>query len=175
VRRILVALAVLGVVLLAAAGTAGGDRTATAGSVAGRLSVRVPSGWHVLHGWLSDVVLPVPVLAVASFPAKLSHHTCACGFPNVLNFRRNGVFVFVWEYPHPSRRALARTPSRPVRFSVAARGKVRDTCYGPTDGFAFKEAGRVFQLEIYLGPKSGSALSAQLTAVLQSLHLAPHN
>lgn len=86
-------------------------------SVPAHLSIRVPADWHVLRGWLSDVVDPAPRLAVASFPARLSRHTCECGFPNVLNFPRDGAFTFVWEYPAPSARGLARTPDQnhPVR------------------------------------------------------------
>ncbi|MGZ6693587.1 MAG: hypothetical protein ACXVHQ_40125 [Solirubrobacteraceae bacterium] len=122
VRKVLVALAVVGVVVVTAAGAAGeaGDRPSARASVPGRLTVRVPAGWHVLRGWLSDVSDPAPRLAVASFPARLSRHTCECGFPNVVNFPRDGTFVFLWEYLHPSRRGLARVPSRPVRFDLAA-------------------------------------------------------
>lgn len=150
---------------------AGGDRPAKRVSVPGQLSVRVPAGWHVRHGWLSDVVDPAPRLAVASFPARLSRHTCECGFPNVVNFPPNGAFVFVWEYLHPSRRSLARAPRRPARIRLTADGKVRQTCNGPSDGLGFKDAGRVFQVEIYIGPKAGATLRARLTAVLDSLRV----
>jgi hypothetical protein len=98
VRKALVVLVMVAIAALAAAGVAGGDRTARRVSVAGRLSVGVPVGWHVLRGWLIDVIDPAPRLAVASFPARLSRHTCACGFPNVIDFPRDGTFVFVWEY-----------------------------------------------------------------------------
>jgi hypothetical protein len=119
VRRIVVALAVAAIAVLTAAGSAGGDRAAKDVNVPGRLSVRVPMGWHVLRGWLSDVIDPAPRLAVASFPARLSRHTCECGFPNVVNFPRDGAFVFVWEYlGNHSRQALARVPRRPARFRL---------------------------------------------------------
>jgi hypothetical protein len=140
-------------------------------NVPGRLSVRVPVGWYVLRGWLSDVTDPAPRLAVASFPVRLSRHTCECGFPNVVNFPRDGAFVFVWEYLHPSRRGLARVPSRPVRFHLAAGRGVRQTCDGPNGGSGFKDAGRVFQVEVYLGPKAGPALRAQAAAALDSLRV----
>jgi hypothetical protein len=90
VRKALVALVVVVVAVLAGAGVAGGDHAANRVSVAGRLSVRVPAGWHVLRGWLSDVMDPAPRLAMASFPARLSRHTCECGSPNVVNFPRDG-------------------------------------------------------------------------------------
>src|SRR5258708_10185645 len=59
------------------------------------VSVRVPPGWDRLHGWLSDVRYPIPVLAVGSFPVHLSRHSCACAFPNVAHFPRNGSVLVV--------------------------------------------------------------------------------
>ncbi len=161
-------------VVLAAAGAAGSARTAARVNVPGRLSVVVPAGWQVLRGWLSDVIDPAPRLAVASFPARLSRHTCECGFPNVVNFPRNGAFVFVWEYLRSSRRGLARVPSRPVRFRLAADASVRKTCDGSSDTFGFKYAGRVFQVEVYLGPAIRPAVRGRVAAMLDSLLLAPN-
>jgi hypothetical protein len=173
VRRVLVALAVVAIAVLAGAGAAGGDRTAGRVNVPARLSVRVPAGWHVLRGWLSDVNDPAPRLAVASFPAALSRHTCECGFPNIVRFPRDGAFVFVWEYLHYPRRGLARVPSRPVRSHLAANGGVRQTCDGSSDTFGFKDAGRVFQVEVYLGPGTGPALRGRVAAMLDSLRVTP--
>src|SRR5579859_488135 len=124
VRKVLMALVVVAIAAVAA-GAADGDRSARRVSVPARLSVSVPAGWQVLHGWLSDVTDPAPRLAVGSFPARLSRHTCECGFPNVVDFPRNGAFMFVWEYLHPARRELARLPSRPVRFHLGAGGGLR--------------------------------------------------
>jgi hypothetical protein len=171
VRKSLVLVMVV-IAALAAAGVAGGDRAAKGMSVPGGLSIRVPVRWHVLRGWLSDVVDPAPRLAVASFPARLSRHTCACGFPNVVNFPRDGAFVFVWEYLHPTRRQLLGIPSRPTRFHLAAGARVRQTCAGSSNTFVFKDGGRVFQVEIYLGPEVGPALRGRVTAMLASLRAA---
>jgi hypothetical protein len=172
-RKALVVLVIIAIAALAAAGMAGGDRNARRVRVPGRLSVRVPVGWHVLRGWLSDVTDPAPRLAVASFPARLSRRTCACGFPNVVNFARDGAFIFVWEYLHPSRRGLARVPSRPARFHLAAGGAMRHTCDGSSDTFGFKDSGRVFQVEVYLGTGIGPALRGRVAAMLASLRMAP--
>ena len=173
VRKILMAGAVVAIVVLVAAGAAGGDRAATRVNVPGRISVRVPASWHVLRGWLSDVTDPAARLAVASFPARLSRRTCECGFPNVVNFPRNGAFVFAWEYLHPSGRGLARAPSRPIRFHLASDGSVRNTSDEPTDTFGFRDAGRVFQVEVYLGPATGPRLRGRVAAMLDSLFVAP--
>ena len=152
----------IGIAGLAAAATAGGDRRARPPSRAARLSLRVPPRWHVLHGWLSDVIDPAARLAVASFPASLSRHTCSCGFPNIISFPRDGSFIFVWEYVRPfSRRALARVSRRPARFHLAAGGGVRHPCDGSSDTFAFTDGGHVFQVEVYLGPRAGPVLRAR--------------
>jgi hypothetical protein len=166
-------LALLAIAALAAAGVAGGDRAARGMSAVDGLSVRVPIHWHVVRGWLSDVVDPAPRLAVASFPARLSRRTCACGFPNVVNFPRNGAFVFVWEYLHPTRWELVGIPSRPTRFQLTADARVRQTCAGSSDTFGFKDGGRVFQVEVYLGPEVGPALRGRVAAMLASLRAAP--
>jgi hypothetical protein len=186
VRKILVGLVVVAVVVLASAGAAGGDRSATrvylSGRLSvrrvylpGRLSVRVPAGWHVLRGWLSDVLDPVPRLAVASFPVRLSRHTCECGFPNVVNFPRNGAFVFVWEYLRFPRRQLARVPGGSAHFTLADGRGVRRTCDGPSDELSFKAAGLVFQVEVYLGPAITPALRSRVTTMLDSLRASPNS
>jgi hypothetical protein len=111
------------------------------------------------------------MLAVASFEAALSRHTCECGLPNVVHFPRDGAFVFVWEYLHASRRGLARTPHRPKRFRLPARGGVRYTCDGPTATFVFKEKRRLFQVEVYLGPRSSPSVRARVMTLLDSLRV----
>ena len=164
---------VVAAAVLALSVTASGGRTVRRVQVSGRLSVGVPAGWRVLHGWLSSVVDPAPRLAFASFAAKLSRHSCECGFPNVVGFPRDGAFVFVWEYLDPSRRMLVREPTRPARLMVAAGRGVRQTCDGPTDGFSFKDGGRVFQVEVYLGPGVSPELRARTAEMLDSLRVAP--
>jgi hypothetical protein len=174
VRRILVALAMVAIVALATAGIAGGDRAARWVNAPGRLSVRVPAGWQVLRGWLSDVVDPAPLLAVASFPARLSRHTCQCGFPNIVNFPRDGAFVFVWEYlGRYSRQALARVPKRPHSFRLVTDRGVPQTCAGSSDTFGFKDRGRVFQVEVYLGPAARPAIRTRMAALFASLNVSP--
>jgi hypothetical protein len=169
VRRSLLIVMVVAIAVLAGASAAGGDRAALRVSVPARLSVRVPAGWQVLRGWLSDVTDPAPRLAVGSFAARLSRHTCECGFPNVVDFPRDGAFIFIWEYLHPSRTELAGVPMRPVRFHLSAGGGTRQTCDGSSDTLGFKDAGRVFQVEVYLGPQAGPALRGQAAAMLDSL------
>ena len=64
-------------------------------------------------------------------------------------------------------------PRRPARFSLATGAGVLLTCEGANGGFSFKDAGRVFQVEVYLGPDAASALRARAAAALDSLRVAP--
>lgn len=136
-----------------------------------RVSVRVPAGWHRLHGWLSDVPYPFPVLAVGSFQAQLSRRTCACGMPNVEHFPRNGAFVFVIEWTQPNRRQLTRLPHAPPRSIPPDGQPEQSTCDGPSGTFDFQRAGRVFQVELYAGPASSRADRAAMISVLNSLRV----
>jgi hypothetical protein len=91
--------------------------------------------------------------------------------PNVRNFPRAGAFLFVWEYLHLPRRALARFPRRPARFHLTSESPQRFACGGPSDVITFQDAGRVFQAEIYLGAAAGPQLRARLLAVMDSLRV----
>lgn len=175
VRKIMLASAAAATIVLAAAGTAVADGTATRVNLPGRLSVRVPAGWRALRGWLSDVTDPAPRLAVASFPVRLSRHSCECGFPNVIDFPPNGAFVFVWEYLNPTHRELAQSPRRPARVRLSTSDRtVHKTCDGPSDTFAFKDVGRVFQVEVYLGAAVTPALRGEVASLLDSLVVRPN-
>jgi hypothetical protein len=168
-RRVPPVLVLVAISILVGASSAGGDHRARQVNVPGALSIRVPAGWHVLHGWLSDVTDPAPRLAVASFAARLSRQTCACGFPNVIHFPRNGAFVFVWEYLHPSRRMLASVPRRPPGFRLTAAKSQRFTCQGPSAGFDSKDKDRDFQAELYFGPSVTPVTRTRMLAILDSL------
>src|SRR2546421_9615428 len=103
--------------VVGASADSAGRRSARA-TLPGKVSISVPAGWHVLHGWLSDVIDPAPRLAVGSFRVRLSRHTCECGMPNVRDFPRNGGFLFMWEYLRYPRRDLRRVPRRPAHFRI---------------------------------------------------------
>jgi hypothetical protein len=149
-----------------------GDPAARRAAVRGGLSIRLAPGWQLRRAWLSDVIEPIPRLAVASFPVRLSRRTCECGMPNVRGFPRDGAFLFMWEYPHPSRRMLAQFPHRPARFQIGSGRPQRSACAGPSDEISFQDAGRAFQAEIYLGPAAGAGIRARLLATMDSLRVA---
>ena len=164
-RKLALALLLVAVGLLAASAARG---ELAGGSIPDHISIALPAGWHQLQGWLSDVTDPAPRLAVASFPVRLSRQTCACGLPNVIHFPRGGAFVFVWEYLHPSSRMLGALRPRPPRFRLRTVEPQRLTCHGPSESFSFRDHGRDFQVEVYLGPAASPGTRAQLLAILDS-------
>lgn len=171
-RKIAVVLLAVSVLVLTAASA--GSRSSSDGRryVAGRISISVLPGWHLIRRSLTDVVEPIPRLALASFAVTLSAHACECGLPNVRDFPRAGAFLFVWEYPHPPPRMLEHFPRRPPHFRITSETPQRHVCQGPSDEIIFQDAGRAFQAEIYLGPAAGQLIRARLLAMIDSLRVA---
>ena len=174
-RKLAVIVLVLAAVSAATALAATADSAGTRARTREQVLVDVPAGWHRLNGWLSDVTYPIPRLAVASFPVKLSRHSCECGMPNVRHFPRNGAFLFVWEWSHETRSQLARNPQAPPNAIPPAGQPQRYECEGPTWTFGFRRGGRVFQVELYTGPATSRSARAGLMAILKSLRVAPSN
>ena len=147
-------------------GVPSGGRLTSAGA---GLSVRLAPGWHLIHRRLTDVLDPAGRLALASFPVRLARHPCECGWPNVSHFPRAGGFVFVWEYLSRSRSGQSRMPRRPPRFVILQENPHWFECAGPSWGMAFVDSGRVFQVEVYLGPAAGADVRAAVDRMLDSL------
>jgi hypothetical protein len=104
--------------------------------------------------------------------------------------------VFVWEFPPPRNpAALGRGYRlRPARFRVAQKNphfpqalarelrilhlEAGHACVEgpgslPSWWGDFRDTGRVFQVEVYLGPAAGEAVSARVNALLDSLKVVP--
>jgi hypothetical protein len=136
------------------------------------LSVRLPRGWHLISRQLTDVVSPVQRLAVTSF--ALPRRPPVDGCDPMMAVRRmpdNGAFLFMWEYAGPTKfnsHDVMRFSPRPARFRL---GFVRYGSPGGTTvaGDTFRQHGRVFQVQLYLGAHATRRRRAQLLALLDSL------
>jgi hypothetical protein len=126
----------------------------------------------VLRGPVSAVLDPSPRLAMATFSVKLSPHPCECDTPNIENLPRRGAFLVVWEYLEVTRRGLMRTPPRPSSFSVSGTSGRRFPCGGPSWTTGFRDAGRIFQVDVYLGPAAGATVASRVDAILDGLRAA---
>jgi hypothetical protein len=136
------------------------------------LSIRLPGGWHLISRRLTDVASPVQRLAVTSF--VLPRRPPVDGCDPMMAVRRmpdNGAFLFIWEYAGAtrfSRHAAMRFSQRPARFRL---GFVSYGSPGVTTmaGAMFREHGRVFQVQLYLGAHATRRRRAALLAMLDSL------
>lgn len=162
-RRLLLvpALALAATAALAAPAGAGNQRVSEGGGV----SVVLPTGWHVVRGRTSDVVDPIP-RAFATFHVRFAHTACECGMPSVRAFPRTGALVLVWEYRRIRHRDLRSFPAHTPRFRIG-RSAVTNPC-APSDSRSFREGGRAFDVEIYLGPGAPASTRTQIAAILDS-------
>jgi hypothetical protein len=132
-----------------------------------RISIRVPSGWHVIRRPLTDVQEPALRLAVASPGVKALAGRCDCDTPGVRDPAR-GAFVVMWESPAPDGGSRWRIPRRPARFHVT--GRARSECVSSWYSL-FLDAGRYFNVEVSLGPRAGRRVRARVDALLDSLRV----
>jgi hypothetical protein len=139
------------------------------------VSVRYPSSWHVTRRALTPVTSPVQVLAVASYALPRGKEGAdGCSPKEALDrLPPNGVFLFGWEYDRPGLAGVRGSdfPPRPKHFEL--KGLTGFECLGPSYVVAFREAGRLFQIHVILGPKAGDNERAAALKVLDSLHVAP--
>lgn len=128
------------------------------------VTVRVPAGWQRVHAPRTHVVDPVRALAVASFRAR-ARSACQCGAPDIRKFPRNGAFVLMWEWLHPGAAALAAARPRPAAFRISGHGRPYE-CGDPSWVSDFREAGRLFQVDVYLGPATRTRARNRVEALL---------
>lgn len=86
---------------------------------------------------------------MANFAVELSPYPCACGMPNIGAFRNPASLSHLFPVTSPQHR-----------------------CSGPSSETIFRDAGRAFQAEIYLGAAAGQSIRTRLLAMLESPHIA---
>ncbi len=140
-------------------------------AVGGGVSVVLPTGWHLTHGHGTPLMDPVPRLTAATFAVRFSKQYCVCDTPHVANLPRDGAFLFVMEYPALGHRDLKDFPAHTTHERVA-RSAVKPGDCGPSDEKTFREGGRGYQVQIYLGPDAPATARAQIAAILDSWRVA---
>jgi hypothetical protein len=78
-----------------------------------------------------------------------------------------GAFVYVMEYTGTTP-PLRNFPRRPKRFRLAHFASYE--CMGPSYSILFREAGRFFQIHVYLGRQAGPAVRATVLRILDSFN-----
>jgi hypothetical protein len=151
------------------------DRVAHVVGAGGGITVRLPSGWHVVHRSVTHVVDPIPRLALATFPVRLRDHPCECGMPNLQYIPPHGAFILIWEIPGWRRSRLSQIPARPASFSRTEPGRTSGECgpaigtTAPAGSTAFRIRDRVFQADVYLGRAAGVRVRRRIDGILDSL------
>lgn len=169
-RRLLLIPVLAAAVIPAAAATAGaGDQRVAVG---GGVTVVLPAGWHLTHGKGTPLVEPIPRLSAATFPVHFSRQHCVCGTPRVANFPRDGAYLFVMEYPAIGRRDEKAFPAHTLHFRIGRSAITPGDC-GPSDNRLFREGGRGYQVQIYLGRDAPAAARSQIAAILDSWQVTP--
>lgn len=161
-RRIAVPL-ILGLTAVALPGCGGGtsaDRSAGGEQLQNPrtgLSATIPAGWHVIAKRISGAIEPRQMLAVASYPVRLSKApTRGCHPGQVLRqMPQEGALVQLIEYT-PSglgnkyEGLLASTPPRPAHFDFPPRSYASYECSGPSYQINFKDNGRIFSAQVWM-------------------------
>jgi hypothetical protein len=139
------------------------------------VSVRYPSDWHVTRRPLTPVTSPVQVLAVASYPLPMETKGAeGCSPKEALDrLPTSGVFLFGWEYDRPGLSGVRKSdfPPRPHEFTLGRR--IGFECLGPSYVIHFREAGRLFQIHVVLGPKAGDSQRKTALQILESFSARP--
>ncbi|HEY2319263.1 MAG TPA: hypothetical protein VGH67_13250 [Solirubrobacteraceae bacterium] len=169
-RRLLLipVLAAAAIPATAALAGAGDQRVAVGAGV----SVVLPAGWHLTHGKGTPLIEPIPRLSAATFPVHFSKQHCVCDTPRVADFPRDGAYLFVMEYPALGRRDARRWPAHSVHFHIARSAIAPGDC-GPSDGRMFREGGRGYQVQIYLGAAAPASARRQIAFILDSWQVTP--
>jgi hypothetical protein len=130
------------------------------------VSLRYPPGSHVTARRLTGVIWPPQLVAVASYPIRQKNPDAGCGPRRAIaEMPSGGAFVFVMEYTG-SRPKLQDFPPRPKRFRLT--GFASYECFGPSYNIRFRQSGRYFQVQVYLGPNARPAVRSSVLLVLDS-------
>jgi streptogramin lyase len=166
-----------------AGGEAGPPRRVERGSSLDRLRVAVGSGlsvrrsvgWRVIRRPLTSVIWPVQRLVIASFTLRQARPDRGCG-PTTASreLPPGGALLFMSEYTRAAGEAIPRFRRRPARFRLDRSTYLTYECSAiPSYMIRFGDAGREFQVQVYLGAGASARTRAMLLAVLDSLKVQP--
>jgi hypothetical protein len=118
----------------------------------------MPVGWHEVDRPLTGVLLPVQVLAAATYPIVLHHRPGQCGPPArvLAEMPPGGALLQVIEYPprapdgHPIQ--VPHLPRRPHRFHWSDGAWASYECAGPSFKFDYRQSGHALQAQVWFRP-----------------------
>lgn len=141
------------------------------------LGVRPPAGWHVITARLTRVLSPVQRLVVTSFALRQVRPNPGCAPTSAIRqLPLTGAFLFMFEYTGLTRLThhdLLRFGKRPARFRLSPSTYEPYECMGLSYVILFRDAGRAFQVHVYLGAHATARTRTKLLSVLDTLKVAP--
>jgi hypothetical protein len=136
------------------------------------ISVRNPAGWHVFRRLLTRVVSPVQRMVASSFALHQARPDSGCAPATALReMPQTGAWVYLIEYASIARQPLAGFPPRPAHFALSASSYANYECMGPSYLVRFRDAGREFQAEVYIGARADASTRAATLSALDSLRI----
>jgi hypothetical protein len=147
-----------------------------------RVSVFVPSGWHMRYERVNGVVDPVTIFTASTFrlhvrPSDQAGSSGVCSKALQRASRADGAYVQLAEERDGAsrKRMLRRVLQRPSHFKLTARGG-GGLCTPPNSGeIPFQDRGRAFYVFYGIGPKASRATRAEAAALLDRLRIRPRS
>jgi hypothetical protein len=137
------------------------------------VSARYPPSWFATRKPLTPVTSPVQVLAVASYrlPGGMSGADGCSPREALDRLPPSGVFIFGWEYDRPALTGVRTSdfPPQPEHFTLGRRTAFE--CLGPSYVVHFRDAGRLFQIHVVLGPEAGDDARETAVRILDSVRV----
>ena len=163
---------------LLAAGAAGlaSGATADGKSSRGGVVVKVPAGWSLTAARINNVIDPVTVFTVSTFPIpKVKNPSSGlCSEALQRAWRADGAYVQLVEERDGASRAtmLKRVQPRPAHFLLNAKGAGGLCTPADSGAVTFQEKGRAFSVYYGFGPKASKATHARAAAMLDAIRIA---
>jgi len=183
--RVIVAVIVasgIGAGALVACGAAGPGHPVEHRSSSGRVRVAVGAGisirraaaWHVVTAPLTRVLWPVQRLVMTSFRLRQARPDPNCTPATAIReLPPTGAFLFMFEYTRIRGQPAAHFPTRPAHFRLEPKSYRPYECMGPSYAIEFRDAGRAFQVQLFIGTRASQRTRATLVSILDSLIVKP--
>jgi hypothetical protein len=115
----------------------------------------LPPGWRQVERPISAVIYPRQLLAAATYPITFTQPPQGCWPGAALKqMPPSGVLLQIVEYapgdPAGKPLRVPRLPRRPHRFFYADGTYASYECAGPSYKFAYRQAGRALQAQIWM-------------------------
>jgi hypothetical protein len=141
-----------------------------------RISIELPTGWHVTSARINSVVDPVTIFTATSFPMRTGRPRPSDGICSRTLQRQwhlEGAYVQLTEERDGAsrKRMLRRLPARPRHFELHQRGAGGLCTPADSGEITFRERGRAFYVFYGIGKRASPATRREARLLLDSLRI----